>query len=198
MDAEGKPVLRKASAHGLGHLRPPCEDKDAPTHLPKPQLPLKEIGVERWQHDLWLKIIEAELAGHPNQVDLSHLPNVDEPAISRYSASTPELLGWFKANNKGKEWDEQVNPFNFLVAFQVSAAARAKAIAEGTFDEAWIKSGGPSPVGPFNKDPKKAAKTCFDRVTGKPVPASLLATYREALSDYHLHAKAKFYQCGAV
>src|SRR5262249_14011704 len=71
-------------------------------------------------------------------------------------------------------------------------AARAKAIADGTFDAEWIKSGGPSPVAPYNKDPRKAAKKCFDRVTGKPVPASLLATYREVLCDYHLHAEAKF------
>jgi hypothetical protein len=192
IDANGKPVLRKASAHGLGHLRPPYEDKNAPAHLPKPQLPLKDIGVERWQHDLWLKIIEAALAGHPDRVDLSDLPNIDEPAISRYSASTPELLAWFKAYNRGKDWDEQVKPFNFLVAFQVSAMARAKAIADGTFDKEWIKLDGPSPVAPFDKDPKKAAKSCFDRVTGKPVSASLLATYREALCDYHLHPEAKF------
>jgi AcrR family transcriptional regulator len=59
-------------------------------------------------------------------------------------------------------------------------------------DTEWIKTGGRSPVAPFNKDPRKAAKSCFDRVTGKPVPANLLATYREALSGYHLHAEAKF------
>lgn len=85
-----------------------------------------------------------------------------------------------------------MKPFNFLIAFQVSADARGRAIADDTFDAAWIKSGGPSPVAPFHTDPRKAAKRCFDRVTGKPVPASLLATYREALCDYHLHAEAKF------
>jgi hypothetical protein len=87
INADGKPVLRKASAHGLGHLRPPYEDNDAPAHLPRPQRPLGEIGVERWQHDLWLKIIEAALAGHPDQVDLSDLANIDEPTLSRYSAA---------------------------------------------------------------------------------------------------------------
>jgi hypothetical protein len=192
IDANGKPVLRKASAHGLGHLRPPYENADAPADLPKPQLPLKDIGVERWQHDLWLKIIQAELAGHPNQVDLSDLPNIDEPAISRYSASTPELLAWFKAYNKGKDCDEQVKPFNFLVAFQVSAVARAKAIADGTFDAEWIKLDGPSPVAPFNKDRRRLPRAASIASRGKPVSASLLATYREALSDYHLHAEAKF------
>ena len=192
LDENGKPVIRKASAHGLGHLRPPYEEKDAPAHLPKPQIPLSDVGVERWQHDLWMKIIDAALAGHPDQVDLSDLPNMDEPAISRYSASTPELLRRFKDFNDGKEWDEQVKPFNFFVAFQVSPKARAKAIADGTFGEAWLKNDGPSPVAPFDKDVKKAANKCFDRVTGKPVPKNLLSTYREALCDYHLHAEAKF------
>jgi hypothetical protein len=192
IDSNGKPVLRKASAHGLGHLRPPYEDKDAPVHLPGPQRPLGEIGVERWQHDLWLKITEAALAGHPDRVDLSDMPNIDEPAISHYSASTPNLLAWFKAFNTGKDWNDQLKPFNFLVAFQVSPAARARAITGDTFDVEWIKSGGPAPVAPFDKDPRRAAKACFDRVTGKPMPASLLATYREALCDYHLHPEAKF------
>jgi hypothetical protein len=125
-------------------------------------------------------------------VDLSDLPNIDAPVISRYSATTPDLLAWFRHFNRGKAWDGQVKPFNFLVAFQVSAAARARAIADGMFDAEWIESGGPSPVAPFDKDPRKAAKTCFDRVTGKPVLASLLATYCEALCDYHLHPEAKF------
>jgi plasmid maintenance system antidote protein VapI len=192
IDADGKPILRKASAHGLGHLRPPYQDKEAPDHLPRPQRPLREIGVERWQHDLWLKIIEAALAGHPEQVDLSDLPNIEEPTLSRYSATTPDLLSWFKTFNTDKAWVDQVKPFNFLVAFQVSPTAHARAITDDTFDAAWLKSGGPSPVAPFVKDPKKAPKRCFDRVTGKPVPASLLASYGEALCDYHLHPEAKF------
>jgi hypothetical protein len=189
---DGKPVICKASAHGLGHLRPPYEEKDAPAHLPAPKIPLKDIGVDRWQHDLWMSIIEAELAGRPNKVDLSGLPNMDEPAISHYSASTPDLHRWFGKFNEGKDWDNQVKPFNFLVAFQISPTARAKAIAEGAFDSDWLKHDKPSPVAPFDKDVKKAANKCFDRVTGKPVPKSLLATYREALADYHLHAEAKF------
>lgn len=191
-DDNGKPVIRKASAHGLGHLKPPYEEKDAPDHLPKPQVPLKDIGVDRWQHDLWIKIIEAALAGHPDHVDLSALPNIDEPAFSRYSASTPDLLRWFGGFNRKRVRDRQVRPFNFLVAFQVSASARAKAILDGTFDEEWRKNNGPSPVAPFDTDPKQAANKAFDRVTGKPVPKTLLATYREALADYHIHPEAKF------
>jgi plasmid maintenance system antidote protein VapI len=120
------------------------------------------------------------------------LAHEGKTSLSRYSATTPDLLAWFKSFNMGKVWDDQVKPFNFLVAFQVSPTARGRAIADGTFNEEWIRSGGPSPVAPFDTDPMKAAKNCFDRVTGKPVPASLLATYREALWGYQLHPEAKF------
>ncbi len=61
LDANGKPVLRKASAHGLGHLLPPYREHRAPINIPAPLVPLSEIGVERWQYDLWYWIIEAGL-----------------------------------------------------------------------------------------------------------------------------------------
>ena len=40
--------------------------------IPAPSLNLDDIGVERWQYDLWYKIIRAALDGHPDQVDLSY------------------------------------------------------------------------------------------------------------------------------
>ena len=64
-DAGGKPILRKASAHGLGHLIDPYDDADAPPNLHKPRVPLSEIGVHRWHHDLWIKIIQAAIDNVP-------------------------------------------------------------------------------------------------------------------------------------
>jgi hypothetical protein len=57
-----EPIIRKASAHGLGHLRPPYRPDDVPASIPAPRVPLSDIGVERWQYDLWYQIIRAELA----------------------------------------------------------------------------------------------------------------------------------------
>lgn len=68
IDAYGRPVIRKASAHGLGHLRAPYQESDAPKSTPAPSMPLEKIGVERWQYDLWYQIIVAALDGHPDQV----------------------------------------------------------------------------------------------------------------------------------
>ena len=45
---------------------------------------------------------------------------------------------------------------------------------------------------PYDDDRERAASKCFDRTTGKPVPISLLTTYREALAGYHLHSESKF------
>ena len=120
IDRSGRPILRKASAHGLGHLRPPYEEKDAPRNIPKPTVPLSQIGVERWQYDLWYRILVAALTNHPEQVRMFDLYGFDQPAVSRYSATTPALLRWFDKHNQKKLYREQVKPFNFLLAFQAS------------------------------------------------------------------------------
>jgi hypothetical protein len=97
----GEVVIRKASAHGLGHFLAPYEADDAPQSIPAPSVALDNIGLERWHHDLWHKIISAALAGHPDQVDLSYHPGLRRPGVSRYGATTPKLLGWFKRLNSG-------------------------------------------------------------------------------------------------
>ena len=95
----GEIIIRKASAHGLGQYLPPYEADDAPHSIPAPSIPLNDIGVERWQYDLWYKIIQAALDGHPDQVDLSYHDALKQPAVSRYGATTPALLKWFEAFN---------------------------------------------------------------------------------------------------
>ena len=41
---------------------------------------MNDIGVERWQYDLWYEIIRAALEGHPDQVDLSYHEALNQPA----------------------------------------------------------------------------------------------------------------------
>ncbi|HRO03960.1 MAG TPA: hypothetical protein PLS69_10200, partial [Terricaulis sp.] len=72
LDKSGAPIIRKASAHGLGHLLAPYTSSEAPEDIPPPAVALSEVGVERWQYDLWYKIIEAALAGKPDQVALDY------------------------------------------------------------------------------------------------------------------------------
>lgn len=158
-----QPVLRKASAHGLGHLIAPYERPD--------QADLEDL--KPWQRDLWLEIIEAGMENR--QPDFSKLENFDMPAKSRYGATTPALEKWFAAYNKNKPYKDRVRPFNFMLAMQVKASLKSL-----------------KPVSPYHKIPSKAAYTCFDRVTGQKIRKGQLKTYREALAQYHLHPETKF------
>lgn len=157
----GEPQLRKVSAHGLGHLTAPYQ-KDTAGYLKDSQ---------PWQQDLWLEIIKAGMAGkHPNYASLQ---NFHLPAVSRYAATTPELLKWFTGYNATQPAQHRMRPFNFLLALQAHPQVNT-----------------PKPVATYHKDPTQAV--CFDRETGAAVPKEGLKTYLEALAQYHLHPESKF------
>jgi hypothetical protein len=84
-----RPILRKASADGLGHLMEPYADADAPSEVPAPSVALEAIGVKRWQYDLWFKIIEAALRSDPDRVSLNYHPALQSAAPIRYTGSSP-------------------------------------------------------------------------------------------------------------
>ena len=132
LDAEGRPVLRKASAHGLGHLREPYPAERAPASIPAPVVPRKDLGVARWQHDLWYRIVTAALEGHPAQVDLADIEGLDAPAVSRYGATTSELLHWFDRYNADRPYRQQVRPFGFLLAYQARPDITTRLATAGT------------------------------------------------------------------
>ncbi len=200
LGSDGKPILRKASAHGLGHLLAPYGKDKAPSFIPVPRVALTKIGVRRWQHDLWFLILQAALEGRAELVDLGALPGFNEVAASRYAATRPRLLKWFAAFNRGKPYDLQVHPFGFLNAYQTRIVAQLiQADILSLIDE---RTGGqgkrpeafkpPRAVSPFDFDPAVAVRDCFDRDTGEAVPPEMLCTYREALIRYHLHPERKF------
>jgi hypothetical protein len=155
---------------------------------------LDAIGVDRWQYDLWHEIIRAALEGRPDEVGLSYHEGLNRAAASRYGATTPALLKWFQTFNHERPYSDQVKPFNFLNAFQ----ARLQLGLSDDDQLAISKRGRPRkqsairPVAPFNRDMRKATRFAFDRETGNPVKANTLATYAEALAQYHLRPEAKF------
>ena len=118
-DVDRQPVLRKASAHGLGHLLAPYNDDEAPADIPPPTMPVWKLGVTRWQYDLWYLAIHAELAG--TTVDLDALPAFERPAISSYTISTQAIARWFRRHNQGKPYREQIRAFGFLISPVVGA-----------------------------------------------------------------------------
>jgi hypothetical protein len=191
-------TLRKASAHGLGHLVEPYTDDDAPPELPKPMAPLSEIGVARWQHDLWIRILQAAIDGNPDRVRLDWHPSLSLPAAQRYSASSPHLLAWLDQYNAGRAYEDQIRPFGFLLVF----TAKSGLFAEPPDPESCVveasKRGRPvnraeiKPIAPFDSNPARAISKVFDRLTGEPVGAEQLKTYADVLMQYHLSPENKF------
>ncbi|MGI8403836.1 MAG: hypothetical protein ACR2OE_03550, partial [Thermomicrobiales bacterium] len=194
LDSQGRPVIRKASAHGLGHLRSPYGNDHAPASIPPPSVPLHELGIERWQYDLWYRIVEAAVSGKSAQVRLDELPGFDKPAVSRYAATTPTLLRWFDTYNADRPYREQVRPFGFLLNFQRDPLVSLPTpdTSPAANEHAGLRSGTPRPVATFDQDPAVAAERCFDRMTGESVSRESLKTYRQALNQYHLHPETKF------
>jgi hypothetical protein len=126
IDAAGRPILRKASAHGLGHLIDLYDDADAPSTIPKPRVPPSDIGVKRWHHDLWIKIVEAAIDDNPDKVVIDWHPAFLKPAALRYATSSPALLAWVKKWNDGKPYEAQIRPFGFLLSYTPKSGLSAK------------------------------------------------------------------------
>ncbi len=164
--------------------------------LPHPAIPLSAIGVKRWQHDLWLKIIEATTAGVPNKVAFDWHLAFQKPALSRYGATSPKLLAWMNCWNEGKLYQDQVKPFGFLVSFMARTGPFAETIEPEFVDRSKrgrpTEPGRPKPIAPFERDHDKAAHQAFDRTNGDSIDPKLLKTYAEALAQFHLSAEDKF------
>jgi hypothetical protein len=195
LSKDNRPILRKASAHGLGHLVDPYPESEAPQNIPKPAVPLKEIGVRRWQHDLWYKIIDAALNGNPDSVPLNWHPGFRRPAAIRYAASSPRLLNWVARWNQGRPYEEQVRPFGFLLVFMPRKGLYSLFTVtplDGPMRGRPPKNDQLAPIAPYDSDPGRALAKAFDRVAGKPISPEQLKTYAEVLAQYHLSSEDKF------
>jgi hypothetical protein len=197
LDAKGRPIIRKASAHGLGHLVAPYGD-DAETHgIPKPAVPVGQraadtIGVHRWQHDVWYQILTAAIEGHPDQVRLIGAA-WDQPAVSRYGATTPAILRWFEKYNRDRPYGEQVRPFGFLLAFQADSvgsrplpddAANGEALAAWQDLRTWLLAEGG--VRPTRTYPARVIPRSVLRREGK-TPGQLASSAGFGSADKFMH-----------
>ncbi|MFT3723035.1 MAG: hypothetical protein QM773_05550 [Hyphomonadaceae bacterium] len=193
--ADRRPIIRKFSGHGLGHLMDPYPESDPASGVPAPVQDVAKLGGRRWQYDFWFHILTAALAGKPNQVRRDYHPALLKPAMCRYGATSPALLRWMNPFNDGKAYADQVKPFGFLVALM--ARGDELEAFEQILDEA-PKRGRPpkarklKPIAPFERDPALAASRAFDRETGEPVPASAFKSYAAALQFYHHSPEDKF------
>lgn len=193
---DGAPIMRKVSAHGLGHLLPPYDADNPAVGIPPPDATVLKDGVAPWHSDLWFKVVSAALAGHPDQVALDYHPALARPAISRYGASSPSLLCWFKIWNRQRLYRDQVKPFGFLLAMSARLDLEGEQIVESHRTEKRRSAKRPRPISAFDRDYAKAVKSAFDRQSGEPVPATALKSYAEALAQYHIQPETKFLNAG--
>jgi hypothetical protein len=180
-DDRGSPIIRKASAHGLGHLLSPYDDE---------QRGERESGVRQWQEDMWKAIVKSLGGANPMALPIDWRPELAHPAVSQYTASTPDLVARFKDFNLGRPYAERLKPFNFLLEFyskRPDEAARQGLLKTSDDAKRQLK-----PISPYCRDPYSMLSKIHDRVTGRPVEQRWLRTYAEALRGYHLHPETKF------
>ena len=186
----GQPIIRKASAHGLGHLQAPYDKTKPAKGIPAPRGKFDKIGVEHWHHDLWWLIAKAAIDGHPDDVKFNHHPAFKKPAASRYAATKPKYLRWFDKYNDGLPYSRKLKPFGFVSAFSARVVIEqrpSKSRSANSKAHSQLK-----PVAPFDNNPIIAAQNAFDRITREPIPVEYLKTYQQALAQYHLHPEDKF------
>ena len=182
LDAAGEPIIRKASAHGLGHLLPPYDDKDNPG--------VRDSGVLLWQEDLWKAIIKSIHSPNPNELPLDWREELKHPGVSQYTAATPYRLAWFTDFNRDQPYARRVKPFNFLLEFY---ARRPDEMARlGLLRTSDHTKRRPKPVSPYSRNPYGMLPRVRDRVTRDSVGQEWLRTSAETLRGYHRHPEAKF------
>lgn len=190
------PIIRKASAHGLGLYLDPYGNDDPAPGIPEPIVSLHQIGVRRWQYDLWYHVLEHALGGEANRIAYDFHPSLNQPARIRYGATSPEMLRWMTAFNSGKEYRDQIKPFGFLLTLTARSGVWSEPALHEFVDGA--KRGRPKkkpdikPIAPFERDGALLEGRVIDRVTGECVSSDQLKNYAECLSRYHLSPEDKF------
>ena len=149
-----------------------------------------------WQEDVWKAIIKSLRGPNPLEVRLDWREELSRPAVSQYSAATPDRLDWFKDYNKGKAYAEKVKPFNFLLEFY---AKRPDEMARDNLlslsDQIQAQ---PKPISPYSRDPYQMLAKIRDRVSGELVEQRWLRTYADTLRGYHRHPETKFLHAEAT
>jgi hypothetical protein len=114
----------------------------------------------------------------------------------RYSASSPQLLGWLDRWNASRPYDEQIRPFGFMLSYTAKTGCFAKPPEAVFLDAARRgrprKDRTPKPIAPFSRQAARSVEAAFDRISGEPVDTEGLKSYSDALAQYHLSPEGKF------
>jgi len=181
-DKKGNPVLLRKdinsknnrwSEHGLGHLLNPINPENED---------------REWIAEAWLGIIRRALRLQVSTPSFEHIP-----AVGRITVSSPAVFRALRNFNAGKEYGNQIKPFNFLL----TAHVKQLGYPVGTDPEHFHL------IAPFDPDPRNWMKTAWiDQYSGNSYriitsvhnvtrQTARVKTYGEVLQEYEFHAEAK-------
>jgi hypothetical protein len=185
LDDDGRPVLRKSSEHGLGHLLNPTDPPD-----------IEEDAEGDEEREAWMKTLWEGIVTEAVGQRYAWPKWFDHPALGRITASSPEMLRPFTAYNRGKPYAQQVKPYNFLLTAFVRRFGHPDGVDPAHFHL----------VAPFESDPRKWTKlswmNLYDdkdiryRITAERsdyIVSDLaqVKTYRDVLDEYRGHPEGK-------
>jgi plasmid maintenance system antidote protein VapI len=229
--AELQVILRKVSISGLGrYILPPAPAQVAralvarlwPVSRGLAMAALRGerayltmlagLGCNSGQYELWHAIVTRAVQGDTSMAWMDDLPHFARwPAMYQVTVSTLATYRRFDAVNAGKEYREQVKPFNFCVQFPALTAGfvaacmqqgHLRANADGTLPHV-----GESFFAPFTREPSELGEcrenedgtVTFLATSGKvrsvktgEVYTGPLMTLAEKLKAHAHHAESKF------
>jgi hypothetical protein len=168
----GIKIVGEPSEHGLGHLLNPT-DPDSESR--------------EWIAEAWTYLILRHLGRDPE-------PPIwlGRPAISRITASTPEMVRRLNQPRKRVPYERQVKPMNFALAAHAVYAGLPKDVDPEHFQ----------PIAAYESDPRKwTTRTWVDCHSGKKFAITThrsvqpdvvqVKSYEDVLAEYELHPESK-------
>ena len=198
LDAEGMPVIRKASMHGLGQYVDPYGDDYVKPGTRITEEHIRKTGLKRWQLDIWYNILIHALDGNRLDFNPAGAEEFNTPAACRYAVTSPNILKWLNGFNKpkgiAKALAAQIRPFGFILAFRLRKDDKRFITIEADDGTISIAENPPRILSPFNKDLRAAARNCFDCNNDPSIKVNpaRLETLRDALANYNLRPENKF------
>lgn len=161
------------SEHGLGHLLNPTDP---------------ESEDREWIARVWLGILNSA-TGRRN----ASLPFGTTPAVGRVTVSNPAILRALEGVNSGKEYSQQIKPFNFLLSCHVAPMGHPVGTDPARFHL----------IAPYETNPAQwAQQKWIDQYSGRLFRISTgqhyssrqtanVKTFGDVVSDYVFHAEPK-------
>ncbi|MBI5869642.1 MAG: hypothetical protein HZB44_01605 [Actinobacteria bacterium] len=191
LDSSGLPHLRKVSEHGLGHLLPPnvFEHPLSQLDLEADEDPSEEgRKTPSWIEEIWNHIVMKDGLGK----EANEMTWLDRPAITRLAISSAHMRRPFESYNKGKTYQEQIKPFNFMLSAHVTPFGYPPGVDETRFQL----------VTRYSTDSKQWLRMKWlDKYSSKKYSVTTSAgasktfvqikTYGDVLEDYRAHPEAK-------